>query len=262
MPHNPHFWLKVAAGFAFAFPFVVFLPGDGDRATPPASTLLTTALVVAFFTAVALYLGLRLDLKFPHAVILYTVGWNVLVVAAKFALGPYGFYEVNQEVEIETILPTLDSPEGAVPGAALIFLLYAAVYWLVYRSFRGGELTFRKPLVVGAFLAGAVVLSAASGVLVLLVLPLFFAAAAFDYLGFVFTSGVSVFVGLTLAGAMTLAILAFRSAAERARVLGDATIVVSLFWVGLAFLALYHALWVVYILILTSIWPLKTVTPK
>ena len=36
----------------------------------------------------------------------------------------------------------------------------------------------------------------------------------------------------------------------------------SFFWVGLYFLALYHVLWVVYVLVLTSIWPLKVVTPK
>jgi hypothetical protein len=37
---------------------------------------------------------------------------------------------------------------------------------------------------------------------------------------------------------------------------------VSVFWVGLAFLALYHALWVIYVLALTTIWPLKVITPK
>ena len=54
----------------------------------------------------------------------------------------------------------------------------------------------------------------------------------------------------------------FHSAAERARVLGDAAVLVNLFWVGLAFLAICQALWVVYVLVLTSIWPLKTVTSK
>jgi hypothetical protein len=36
----------------------------------------------------------------------------------------------------------------------------------------------------------------------------------------------------------------------------------SFFWIGLYFLALYHVLWVVYVLVLTSTWPLKVVTPK
>jgi hypothetical protein len=38
--------------------------------------------------------------------------------------------------------------------------------------------------------------------------------------------------------------------------------VVTLFWLGLGFLALYHVLWIVYVLVLGSIWPLKTVVPK
>ena len=170
MPAQPAFWLKVAVGFGLALLAVIFLPGDASGDTPPASTLLTVGVTVAFLTAVALWLELQLDLGFPTAVIVYTVAWNVLVVVAKFALGPYGFYEVNQNV--------------------------------------------------------------------------------------------SLLVGVTLASAVAFAILAFNSAAERSRALGDATLVVSLFWVGLAFLALYQALWVVYVLILTSIWPLKTVTPK
>jgi hypothetical protein len=42
----------------------------------------------------------------------------------------------------------------------------------------------------------------------------------------------------------------------------DVGAIVSLFWLGLGFLALYHVLWVVYVLVLGSIWPLRTVTPK
>ena len=256
----PALWLKVAIAFGLAFLAVTFVPGDRSGVTPPVSTLLIVAVTIALLTTVALWLGLRLDLGFPTAVIVYTIGWNVLVILAKFVIGPRGFYEVNQEVTIDATLPTLDDPAGAFPAAMLIFALYAGVYWLIFRAFRGG---FSKtPVVVGSLVVGAVLLSAASGTFVLLLLPLLFAAGGLEYLHFVFTSSFSLMVGLVLAGAVTLAILAFRSAAERARVVGDAAILVSLFWVGLAFLAIYHALWVVYVLVLTSIWPLKTVTSK
>jgi hypothetical protein len=224
------------------------------------STLLLVAVTIAFVTTIALWLGLRLDLGFPAAVIVYTVGWNVLVVLAKFAIGPHGFYEVNQQVDLDATLPTLDEPVGAVLGGMLIFAFYAGAYWLIYRSFRSGLPKAR--LVVGSLLFAAILLSTVSSIFVLVIIPLFVAAAGLEYLQFVFTSSVSLVVGLLLAGAVALAILAFRSAAERARVVGDAALLVSLFWIGLAFLAMYHALWVVYVLILTSIWPLKTVTPK
>lgn len=260
MPQVPAFWLKVAVAFALAWLAVFFLPSESSGDTPPVDRLLLVAVTIAFVTTVALSLGMRLDLGFPRAVIVYTVGWNVLVVLAKFAVGPHGFYEVNQEVDIDASLPTLEEPAGAVLGGMLIFAFYAGVYWLIYRNFRGG--LPKAPLVVGSLLFAAILLSAVSGIFVLVIIPLLVAAAGLDYLQFVFTSSVSLIVGLMLAGAVTLAVLAFRSAAERARVVGDAAILVSLLWVGLAFLAMYHALWVVYVLILTSIWPLKTVTPK
>lgn len=256
----PALWLKVSIAFALALAAVYFLPGDNGGETPPADTLLLVAVTIAFVTTVALWLGLRLDLGFPTAVIVYTVGWNVLVVLAKFAFGPEGFYEVNQHVDIDATLPTLDTPEGAFLGSVVIFAFYAGALYTIYRACRGeGALGGR--LLVGAVLFVAIASAAAVGS-VIFVLPILFAAPAIDYLHFVFTSSVSLLVGLTLAGALVLATLAFRSAAERARVLGDTAVLVNLFWVGLAFLAMYQALWVVYVLVLTSIWPLKTVTSK
>ncbi len=38
--------------------------------------------------------------------------------------------------------------------------------------------------------------------------------------------------------------------------------IVTVFWLGLGFLALFHVLWIVYVLVLGSIWPFKTVVPK
>lgn len=61
---------------------------------------------------------------------------------------------------------------------------------------------------------------------------------------------------------MALAGATLGSTAERAQLVGEVALLVSVFWVGLAFLALYHALWVIYVLVLTSIWPLRVITPK
>ena len=86
--------------------------------------------------------------------------------------------------------------------------------------------------------------------------------AGSQYVGFVFSSALSLAIAvvLTLAGALVL--LGFRSVAEGRRAVVDASVLLNLFWVGLAFLGLYHVLWVVYLLVLTSIWPLKVVVPK
>ena len=258
----PAVWLKIWLAFAISLAAVYFIPGDGGGDTPPTDTLLLVAVTIAFVATGALWLGLRLDLGFPTAVIVYTVGWNVLVVAAKFAFGPEGFYEVNQEVDIDTTLvPSLDTPEGAIAASLVIFALYAGALYAIYRACRGEEGTLGGRLFMGAVFFIAIAGVAGVGA-ILFVLPILLAAPALDYMHFVFSSGVSLFVGLSLAGALALATLSFRSAAERARVLGDTAVLVNLFWIGLAFLAMYQALWVVYVLVLTSIWPLKTVTSK
>jgi hypothetical protein len=93
-------------------------------------------------------------------------------------------------------------------------------------------------------------------------LPLVAVGSGAQYLEFVFTSAGSFTIAVVLAAAATLAGLAFKGTGERAAALGDVALFVSFFWVGLAFLALYHVLWVVYLLVLTSIWPLKVVVPK
>jgi hypothetical protein len=83
-----------------------------------------------------------------------------------------------------------------------------------------------------------------------------------EYVDFALSSSVSVLIAVALAGAGSLAALAFKDARDQAEIVGDAALLVSFFWLGLAFLALYHVLWVVYILVLTAVWPLKVVVPK
>ena len=95
------------------------------------------------------------------------------------------------------------------------------------------------------------------GILVLVILN-----APRQYLEFVFSSGAGLIVAAALAVAATLIGSAFRTLGRHPRVLADVGTVVTLFWLGLGFLALYHVLWIVYVLVLGSIWPLKTVVPK
>jgi hypothetical protein len=78
----------------------------------------------------------------------------------------------------------------------------------------------------------------------------------------VFSSALSLAIAVTLAFASALVLLGFRSVSEGRRAVVDASVLLNLFWVGLAFLGLYHVLWVVYLLVLTSIWPLKVIVPK
>lgn len=241
--------------------------GGGGEAAPPVGTLMLAAVLIGAVTVGALLWGVRSDLGLPAKVAVYAAGYNALIVLVKFVLAPDGFYEVNQEISLTGLL-TLGDTEGAVLTALLVFALYLIAYVVIYRLYRrrlpGRSVdAARVRRGILAVLGGALLLSAVGGsVLTFLVVPILISGSALEYLQFVFTSSASVLIALALAGAVSLAALAFRSAAERAALVGDAAVLVSFFWLGLYFLALYHTLWVVYVLILTSIWPLRAVVPK
>ena len=81
------------------------------------------------------------------------------------------------------------------------------------------------------------------------------------YLLYIFTTfGAAIMLALLLAA--VLAYKSFDEVEKRAVRLGDATLLASFFWLGLALIVLYHVMWVVFLLTLVSIWPFRTYTPK
>ena len=260
--------LKLAAAAVLSVAVVALVPHtvSASGSVPPVRMLLVTATLVGLICAAALFWGIRTDLKLPTKVAIYAVGFNVLVIAVKLVLAPHGYYQVNQLKELDT---PIDNSFAAVLAAVLVFALYFVAYAVLYRLFRRRieHLAVVDPiprwfgsrgLVLGIVVAVLLVVGSGGAILIVL-LPLF---GGLEYLGFIFSSTVSGLIALALAGATSLAALAFDASSERARVVGDATLFMSFFWVGLYFLALYHVLWVVYVLVLTSIWPLKVVTTK
>jgi hypothetical protein len=267
---TPALVFKLAVAGALSLAVVMLVPrtvsSNGD--VPPVGMLLTTATVVGVICAALLYWGLRSDLGLPATAAAYAVAFNVLVIVVKLGLAPHGFYEVNQSRDLDGLF-SIDNGLMAMLAAAAIFVLYVAVYLVLYRYIRVKvqHLAPEDPIprfvsgraLVIAVVVGTFLLIASGGALLLVLVPI---AAGFDYLDFVFSSSLSVVIGVILACATALAAAAFNSTADRARLVGDASVFMSFFWVGLYFLALYHVLWVVYVLVLTSIWPLKVVTPK
>ena len=262
--------LKLLVAGALSLAVVGLAPGtvSSGESVPPVGMLLVTATIVGAICSALLFWGLRSDLRLPLKVAVYAVVFNVLVVVVKLALAPRGFYEVNQVKDLDGTFAIDDAPM-AVLAAATIFALYLAAWVVLYRTFRGKieHLAPNDPIpqfasgrnIAIAVVVLTVLLVASGGAILLALIPL---AAGLDYLDFVFSSGLSLMIGVLLACATAFAALAFNSTADRARLVGDASVFMSFFWVGLYFLALYHVLWVVYVLVLTSTWPLKVVTPK
>jgi hypothetical protein len=260
--------LKFVAAAVLSFGVVALIPKtvSSGGSVPPVRMLLITAVLVGAISALALFWGVRTDLGLPTKVAVYAVAFNVLVVVVKFALGPRGYYEVNQVRKLD--LP-LDNGFAAVLAAVLVFALYFGAYVVLYRIFRKRieHLAEPDPIpglpggrgLVLTIVVGVLLLVGSGGALLITLLPFF---GGLEYLSFVFSSAVAVLIGLALTGATALAALAFDASSERARVVGDASLYMSFFWLCLYFLALYHVLWVVYVLVLTSIWPLKVVSTK
>jgi hypothetical protein len=249
---------KIGGGFALAALAAVLVPRLQDDGSAPAlSTLLLSAVCVGALTTGVLYVALTRDLGVPQTAALCAVGYNALVVLVKFVLGPQALYEHSEAGSFEAWVDPGDF-WGAVSISLAVLALYALALYVIYRICRrrlvSRSFSWRRALIV-AVLAAAVLF--AGGWIAFLLLW-----GGLEYVGFVLSSGVSGLVALMLAGAITLASLAFRESAVRAAALGDAALLVSVFWIALAFLALYHVLWVVYVLVLTTIWPLKVITPK
>lgn len=229
--------------------------------------LLGVGLVVAVLTTGAVYWGVRSDLGLPTRTAIYAVGYNAFVVAAKFVLAPWGIYELNRTVTFETFFPFTE-PGGAVATAIGLLLVYLGVFTLIYRRFRR-QLVRRERRRLRDWARRRVTLLVVSAVLfttgvttIGAVLGLVVGGSGLQYLDYVFSSAASLLVALAVAGATSLAVLAFADVRDRVRAVGDASVIVGFFWLGLFVLVLYHALWVVFILVLTALWPLKVVILK
>jgi hypothetical protein len=255
----PAAWIRLAVAVGLALLVIALFPRSGGDAPPLASLALVGAAVAGITTA-ALHPIVRRELGLPSRVATSFAIAFALIALVKFVLAPFGLYETNAVRALDDVFGTVADPGGATITAAVVFGLYALGYTIAYRIGRPGGRE-RRPIRGRTIL---IVLLAAG---VLAVTGLWFVAllllnAPRQYLEFVFSSGAGVLMAVALAGAATLIGSAFRVLGRRPELVAEVGAVVSLFWLGLGFLALYHALWIVYVLVLGSIWPLRTVVPK
>jgi hypothetical protein len=254
-------WIRLGVAVALALTAIALFPRSGGDEPPLASLALIGAVIAGVTTAV-LYTIVRRDLGLPSRVAASLAFAFVLIALVKLVLAPLGLYEVNAVKALDDYFGTIADPVGAVITAIIVFGLYALGYGIIYRIGRRGA-GFRWPIRVRGrtFVVGFVglILVVVSGVWVIVLAVL---AAPGQYLEFVFSSGAGVIVAVALAIAATIIGSAFRTLDRQPQVVAEVGAIVSLFWLGLGFLALFHVLWIVYVLVLGSIWPLRTVVPK
>jgi hypothetical protein len=230
--------------------------------------------VITLTAALFAYIN-RLGMGFGKTALVLAAGYNALIAAVKLGLAPAALYTANQRQDFDSSFGDPNSPWFYVAVGTAVLFLYVGVFQVMYGVFkrrfrtRAGEVSApaeRRSLLAGRrrrpILIALVVASVALLASLLWVMPLLFVGMpTLSYLIYVFsTFGVAITLALILA-----AILAYKTFAhveDQAVHLKDATLLANFFWLGLALILLYHAMWVVFLLTLVSIWPFRTYTPK
>jgi hypothetical protein len=230
---------------------IVGLAHDHEGVVPPTAVLAAAGIVVAAVSVVAVGLAARAA-GAPMRAAITLAGGMACIALVKFTFGPLGLYQVNQHRAFES---TVSAPGDVIIiiGVGVLALYWAAILVLaaLFRGRAGADEPKAPAIAVGAFLGvGGLIVGGA------LALP------NVQYVSFVFASASGAVVAILLFVAAVLVGGAFHSASTQARTTGNASMYVSLFWLALAFILLFQVLWIVYLLALVAIWPLRTVTPK
>jgi hypothetical protein len=212
----------------------------------------------------------RLGMGFGRTVLVLAAGYNALIATVKLGLAPAALYRANNEQAFDASIADPNGLYFYLGTGFGVLLLYALVFVAMYAVFRR---RFRRPPssesspVRGKRLSGWVIVAIVVACVVfaasfLWVMPVIYVGLpTFSYLAYVFSAfGVAIMLALILAA--VLSYRTFEEVEKRAVRLGDATLLASFFWLGLALIFLYHVMWVVFLLTLVSIWPFQTYTPK
>jgi hypothetical protein len=232
--------------------------------------------LVAGVTAIVLTAGFfgyiyRLGMGFGKTVLVLAAGYNALIATVKLGLAPAALYQANREQAFDA---SMGDPNdlwfylGVGSGVLLLYLLVFGVMYSVFRRrFRRRALPSEpSPAQRGRWsnrtiVVGVVVLVAFAASFLWIMPVVYVGLPTLSYLLYIFsTFGAAIALALVLAA--VLAYKSFDEVEKRAVRLGDATLLASFFWLGLALIVLYHVMWVVFLLTLVSIWPFQTYTPK
>lgn len=242
---------------------------DGGE-VPGLATYLATAIGITLVSG-AVFRGLILRRAgFTPIVYVMTMTFLALVAIVKFALAPYSIYVQNQQEAFTYstyLFPegfTGSAPQWAT-NAAVVFVLYLAVWALIgalvehrrpWRRDRPQRFRGRRWRNFG-FIAGALVAVGlvAGGWIVLFIAVSILEPVEYTRLLTVTPYCVGIATLLGLAGVAAAA--AYQSAYEQADAARNATALASIFWIGAGTLLVYHALWVVFMIVLNATWPFR-----
>jgi hypothetical protein len=246
----------------------VFVPQLADRLLdtfePNFVQLLATGAILIVLTGVLLSYASR-ALGLSKAWWVMALLYNSLVIVAKFILAPASLYDQTFEAGFYVLDPNNAGVYAAVAvGVAAIYGLAAFLIYRVYRQKVKSALpsdptppetpaAHRRRLIIAVLLA-AVLLGAGYASGLLMGRPLIVSIGTLQYLQYAF-SGVGLLIILSSVAAIFAGMRAFAIAADTAISARNPTLLSTFFWFGLYLILIYHALWVVYMTTLISLWP-------
>jgi len=206
--------------------------------------------------------------------ILYlALAYNLLIIIVKFSLAPASLYKANPTLVTGGALDISNfNSNWMIIG--LMALGVFLMYWLVFTvlkyitisgvSKRIGLKSKKVRAKVNWVFVGIIVafcIFTGGGALVFaLLLPLIAFNASGPYIGYIFSTGYSVFIALALLAAVSCAGAMFVKTERETVINKNLPLLISVIWIGIGLLLIFHILWAVYLFVLTSLWPFKVIT--
>ena len=250
--------VAVAIVAAFVFP-------ELDKAANPTSTqpglvtFLGVGLALIALTAAMLFVGLRSLLPRTALFLLAAFAYNAVVVVVKFALGPLGLYAASSTGQGFLVL---NEPISFLVVAPMMAILYAGAFFVIY-LFHRSELRRRLGIPVRIETRFIVLLLVMFAIAVAGVLTLVGAYGFLEYVvSLVYVLAIGLLIAIALVAAVVLCSVAFAEVTAQATLMRNVAVLSTFAWIGLAFIAAYHVVWLVFALTLVSIWPLKSMSVK
>jgi hypothetical protein len=246
-------WLAGAIAVGSIGLLVIVSMQDQTEKTPPTSMFAAAGLLMSVVGFVTVALAARRAGTTVRAAIALGGGFAAIALA-KFAMGPTALFQGNRRQEISSLV-AMDSRGLILWIAASILVLYVGAVWFLAAAFRPAappDGPSYKPVIACLLIAVAGGIGTA----------IFVTTAAGDYVVFILNGLEATGIAVALFAATLLVAVAFRDTAQRSRALGAASMYVTVAWVAICFLLVFQVLWIVFLLAVVAIWPLRTVTPK
>jgi hypothetical protein len=244
-------WIAIAALVGFVGLQVIVQIRDASGKVPPTSMFAAAGLLMSVVAMVTVTVAAwRSGIALRAAIALG--GGFAAIAVAKFAIGPTALYHGLAKTEIQDPLGL--GARGSVWAIAVVVcLLYTGVILLIASWLRPAS--SHSPRVS----TGVVLIALA---LVGIVVGAFLNDAPINYLGFALTGVGATALAIALFVAATLVGVALRDTAKQAKAVGTASVYLTVVWVAIAFVLVFQVLWIVFLLAVVTVWPLRTVTPK